>query len=56
MIGVAGKDTEGSYRPEFVQCILAGVNEQQTRRFHDAKSFLNHLILDKNSQIKHHNR
>lgn len=43
MIGVAGTDKEGAYRPEFVKSILSSVNENPTHTFRDAKSFLAHL-------------
>lgn len=43
LIGVAGKDREGTYRPEFVERILSAMNDQPKHRFRDAKAFLKHL-------------
>ena len=43
MIGIAGKDKEGSYRPEFVARLLSRTSEQPKYRFQNAKSFLEHL-------------
>ena len=40
MIGVAGKDSEGNYRPEFIRKILNFVNEQPTYTFQNASAFL----------------
>lgn len=43
LIGVAGKDPEGAYRPEFVKRIFNAMNDQPTHHFRDAKKFLDHL-------------
>ncbi len=43
MIGIAGKDSEGTYRPEFVVHILSEVSDEPRHRFNDASSFLEHL-------------
>jgi hypothetical protein len=44
VIGIAGKDKEGKYRPEFVRKILRAVSEKPTRQFSDPKSFLAQII------------
>lgn len=43
VIGMAGKDKEGEYRPEFVKKIFAALKEKPTHKFTDAKSFLRGL-------------
>ncbi len=43
MIGVAGKDAEGAYRPEFVQRVFSTINDRPTHRFQSAKSFFDQL-------------
>lgn len=43
LIGVAGRDREGAYRPEFVERILAAMNDRPIYRFSSAKTFLDHL-------------
>ena len=43
VIGIAGKDKEGSYRPEFVRRILRAVAEESSRVFTDVRSFLREL-------------
>ncbi|MBI4253102.1 hypothetical protein HY623_02925 [Candidatus Uhrbacteria bacterium] len=43
LIGVAGKDGEGIYRPEFVNRVFVAMNDQPTYRFSNAKTFLEHL-------------
>jgi hypothetical protein len=43
LIGVAGKDQEGTYRAEFVSRTLDALNDKPAHRFRDAKSFLKHL-------------
>lgn len=43
VIGIAGKDSEGEYRPEFVQRILRATGEKATHTFQGYKSFLGDL-------------
>ncbi len=43
LIGVAGKDREGAYRPEFVSRTLDALNDKPTHQLRDAKSFIKHL-------------
>ncbi|MBI2484183.1 hypothetical protein HYV71_03295 [Candidatus Uhrbacteria bacterium] len=43
LIGVAGNDHEGSYRPEFVTHILTAMDDRPIHRFRDARSFLKQL-------------
>lgn len=43
VIGLAGKDKEGEYRPEFVRKILKAAKEKPTYTFRDARSFLAEL-------------
>jgi len=43
IIGLAGKDREGRYRPEFVKKILSALKEKPTYDFDRADSFLAHL-------------
>jgi len=43
VIGLAGKDPEGSYRPEFAREILRAARETPRHSFKDAKSFLKEL-------------
>lgn len=43
VIGMAGKDTEGNYRPEFIQKILNLVNEQSAHTFKNSQVFLRSL-------------
>ncbi len=43
IIGFAGKDREGEYRPEFVSKILKAAKEKPTYAFRDARSFLDEL-------------
>lgn len=40
VIGLAGKDLEGDYRPEFVEQMLKAAQEETTGEFKDARSFL----------------
>ncbi|MCK4781517.1 hypothetical protein KAS79_01145 [Candidatus Parcubacteria bacterium] len=40
VIGIAGKDKEGEYKPEFVKKILKASQEKPEHRFKDKKSFL----------------
>lgn len=43
MIGIAGKDKEGNYRPEFVKKILRVAQEKEKFTFKNGRSFLSHL-------------
>ena len=43
VIGQAGKDPEGEYRPEFVRRILKAAKEKPKYEFKDATSFLKHI-------------
>ena len=43
IIGQAGRDPEGEYRPEFVKRILRAVEEKPKYEFKDAQSFLKHI-------------
>lgn len=43
LIGIAGKDKEGNYRPEFVKKILRVAREKGKFTFKDKWSFLYHL-------------
>ena len=43
VIGLAGRDPEGAYRPEFVREIVRAAREKPRFRFKNAKSFLTHL-------------
>lgn len=43
MIGIAGKDKEGVYRPEFAQRILKALREKPKHTFRDANEFLKKL-------------
>jgi hypothetical protein len=40
VIGIAGKDKEGNYQPEFVKRILKNLREEPKYTFKDKKSFL----------------
>lgn len=40
VIGLAGKDREGQYRPKFVRQILRALKEKATRRFVNPGNFL----------------
>lgn len=40
VIGFAGRDPEGNYRPEFVERILKGAREESVGTFVSARSFL----------------
>lgn len=40
VIGIVGRDTEGEYRPEFVERILVASREQSVDGFVDQESFL----------------
>jgi hypothetical protein len=42
-IGIAGKDKEGNYRPEFVKKILRAAQEKGKFIFKDKESFLSRL-------------
>ena len=41
VIGLAGKDPEGNYRPEFVKKVLKASQEDIVGEFKDFQSFLN---------------
>lgn len=43
VIGIAGKDSEGEYRPEFVQRILRATGERASHIFKDSGPFLRDL-------------
>lgn len=43
IIGLAGKDSEGEYRPEFVERILNASKEPATESFTSAHDFLSRL-------------
>ena len=43
VVGIAGKDKEGNYRPEFIRKILESSKEKGEFVFKDGKSFLARL-------------
>ena len=43
VIGAAGKDKEGDYRPEFVREILKRAHEHPTRAFKSGEAFLSQI-------------
>ncbi len=43
LIGIAGKDSEGNYRPEFVRKILKAARGKKEFVFRDKRSFLSRL-------------
>ena len=43
LIGIAGKDREGNYRPEFVRKILGAAKEKGRFLFRNKESFLSRL-------------
>lgn len=45
VIGTAGKDSEGSYRPEFVEKVLRSLNDEVVYEFKNSKDFLNILNI-----------
>lgn len=47
MIGLAAKDIEGEYQPEFVEKILRASNEKPVYRFKGRAAFLTELGLRK---------
>jgi len=47
LIGIAGKDDEGNYRPEFVKKLLRIAKEKEKFNFKDKKSFLFHIQQNK---------
>ena len=49
MIGLSVKDTEGEYRPEFVEKILRASNEKTSYRFKGRATFLTELRRRKTS-------
>ena len=44
VISVVGRDTEGAYRPEFVQSTFAALRHIPTKRFESPKRFLADLV------------
>lgn len=40
VIGLIGEDSEGAYRPEFVESTFAALQRKPTRRFVSAEQFL----------------
>ncbi len=43
VIGTAGKDEEGEYRPEFVESMLKSLKEEPKQTFESPKGFLKQL-------------
>lgn len=43
IIGQAGKDPEGEYKPDFVRQVLKMVQDEPKYEFKNAKDFLEHL-------------
>ena len=43
VIGIAGKDKEGEYKPEFVERIFRALKEKPEFEFTDSKTFLAQL-------------
>ena len=43
VISLVGRDTEGEYRPEFVQEIFATLSDKPEFTFSSPKQFLDHL-------------
>jgi len=43
VIGIAGNDKEGEYRPNFVKKILKATKDETKYSFRDTVEFLNHL-------------
>lgn len=43
IIGLAGKDEEGEYRPEFVERVLSASRDRDVERFTTAKDFVDRL-------------
>ncbi|OGY30115.1 MAG: hypothetical protein A3F35_03340 [Candidatus Woykebacteria bacterium RIFCSPHIGHO2_12_FULL_45_10] len=43
VIGIAGKDEEGEYNPEFVGRILRALKENADYKFSDSKTFLDQI-------------
>lgn len=43
VIGIAGKDKEGEYKPEFVNRIFKALKEKSEFKFTDSKHFLTQL-------------
>ena len=42
-VSIVGRDTEGTYKPEFVRAVLKKAHMKPTRRFLDSKTFLSEL-------------
>jgi len=45
VIGIAGKDKEGNYKPEFVDRIFSALRDKPEFKFRNSKSFLG--LVDK---------
>jgi len=43
IISVAGRDSEGFYKPEFVKSVLKSAKNKPTAEFKNAKDFLNQI-------------
>ncbi len=43
VIGIAGKDNEGEYKPEFVDRVFRALKEKPDFKFTGSKSFLHQL-------------
>lgn len=43
VIGLIGEDSEGRYRPEFVESTFAALRRKPTNRFHSPERFLKEL-------------
>ncbi|MDO8517985.1 MAG: hypothetical protein Q7S26_01690 [bacterium] len=43
VIGLIGEDSEGAYRPEFVESTFAALRRKPTKRFVSARQFLDNL-------------
>jgi len=46
VVSMAGKDTEGAYKPELVRRVRKALREEPTKRFKDANMFLRELERD----------
>ena len=42
-VSIVGRDSEGTYKPEFVRTVLKKAQMKPTRRFLDSKTFLSGL-------------
>ena len=43
VIGIAGKDNEGEYKPEFVERVLRALKDKPEFEFTNSKAFLSQL-------------